>query len=107
MRAAKDFDLALDRAVRWLERRGRLGRWAAQCVIVAASALPNLAITASTVTVLAVLFHWSGFLATAAYLIGQVFSVQWSVTWARLTKANFRLGRWHYRFSKDKGEAGA
>ena len=55
-------------------------------IMVILVALPNLAITLSTVTVLAVVFHWSGWLATLAYLIGQFFSVQWSALFNRGAK---------------------
>ena len=69
-------------------------------VMVVAVALPNLAITLSTVTVLAVVFHWSGWLATLAYLIGQFFSVQWSALFNRGAKTSFTLGHWTYHFAE-------
>ena len=74
-------------------------------VMVVAVALPNLAITLSTVTVLAVVFHWSGWLATLAYLIGQFFSVQWSALFNRGAKTSFTLGRWTYHFSEKEPSA--
>ena len=74
-------------------------------VMVVAVALPNLAITLSTVTILAVVFHWSGWLATLAYLIGQFFSVQWSALFNRGAKTSFTLGRWTYHFSEKEPSA--
>ena len=69
-------------------------------IMVVLVALPNLAITLSTVTILAVVFHWSGWLATLAYLIGQFFSVQWSALFNRGAKTSMTFRRWTYHFSE-------
>ena len=74
-------------------------------IMVVAVALPNLAITLSTVTILAVVFHWSGWLATLAYLIGQFFSVQWSAFFNKGVKTSFTLGHWTYYFSEKEPSA--
>ena len=74
-------------------------------IMVILVALPNLAITLSTVTVLAVVFHWSGWLATLAYLIGQFFSVQWSALFNRGAKTSMTFRRWTYHFSEKEPSA--
>jgi len=74
-------------------------------IILVMTGLPNLAITASTIFILTVVFHWVGIYTLLAYLIGQVFSVQYSVTWAMFTKSNFKvLGReWHFAHRRESG----
>ena len=58
-------------------------------------ALPNLAITSGTVTMLSFFWHWSFVLApTVYYLIGQVFSVQYSVLFNRGTRVTYTLPKW-------------
>ena len=74
-------------------------------IMVVLVALPNLAITLSTVTILAVVFHWSGWLATLAYLIGQFFSVQWSALFNRGAKTSMTFRRWTYHFSEKEPSA--
>lgn len=82
----------------------RLRKLALNYVIIVVSGLPNLAITFSTLSVLTLVFHWSGVYALAAYLVGQVFSVSYSVCWVMFTKSSFTLGRWHYSFSRKPKE---
>ena len=76
-------------------RKGWLAKWVANCMVVVAAGLPNLAITFTTITLLTYLFAWPPLL---AYLAGQFFSVNYSVLWAVMTKSNFKvLGkRWHF-----------
>ena len=69
-------------------------------IVVVLTGLPNLAITASTITIATTFFHvfplW-------AYLLGQVFSVQYAVIYSMLVKSNFKaFGReYHFRDKKD------
>ena len=64
--------------------------------VIVGSGLPNLAITSSTVFLLT--FN-AGVFPLFAYLAGQVFSATYSNLWLMLTKSNFQVGRWKYRFS--------
>ena len=78
-------------------------KWVLDNVAVVLVSLPNLAITLSTVTVFALVFHWSGLYATLAYLIGQVFSVQYSVLFNSKTKTTLKLGRFGWSYGKSEG----
>lgn len=75
-------------------------------IVSIAVALPNFAITFTTITVLAVAFHWSGLMATAAYLVAQFFSVNYSALFGQATDMTFTLPKWlggkTYRYSKVK-----
>ena len=74
-------------------------KWVKNNIVVISVALPNLVITFSTLTILEVGFGWPAYLAPVAYLIGQFFSVQYSVLFNWLTKARFSVGRRTYRYS--------
>ena len=78
-------------------------KWVLDNVAVVLVSLPNLAITLSTVTMFALVFHWSGLYATLAYLIGQVFSVQYSVLFNSKTKTTLKLGRFGWSYGKSEG----
>jgi hypothetical protein len=75
-------------------------------IISIAIALPNLAITLTAVTVLAVAFHWSGFYATLAYLVGQFFSVNYSAFFGSYVDMTITFPKWlggrTYRYSHKK-----
>ena len=74
-----------------------LRKWAENCLVVVINGLPNLAITFGSIVVLS---HYFPQLASwEDYLIGQVFSVQWSAGWARFVKQNWKIGGLHYSFS--------
>lgn len=68
-------------------------------LVMVATGLPNLGINIATQFVLDVVFHWTGFYALLAYLIGVSFSMEYSIVWAMLTKSNFKLGNRSYSFS--------
>ena len=74
-----------------------LRKWVANNVVVVLTGLPNLAITTGTLFVLTQFFH---VYPVFAYLVGQVFSVQWAVGWQVWTKGNFTLLGRGYRFGK-------
>lgn len=80
---------------------GLLRKYIMNNVIVVVSGLPNLAITAGTLTTLTVFFH---VFPLYAYLVGQVFSVQYGVIYSMLVKVNFTIfGRhWHYDHRDEK-----
>ena len=79
-----------------------LRKWVVNCAVVVTSALPNLAITLGTVTVLDVIFRWSGAMAVLAYLIGQALSVQWSAWFLSRTRAEFTVFGRTFRYSKSR-----
>ena len=72
-------------------------------IVSIAIALPNLAITLTTVTVMAVYFHWSGLYATLAYLMAQFFSVNYSALFGSYVDMTITLPKWMggktYRYS--------
>lgn len=65
-------------------------------------ALPNLAITSSTIFVLTVIFHWSGFYALMAYFVGQVFSVQYSALFGQVFSMEFTVAGRTYHYGRVK-----
>jgi hypothetical protein len=71
-------------------------------IVVVVISLPNLAITASTIIALNLLWTWTGALAITPYLVGQVFSVLYTVTWNTLTKSNFKVGKLKYHYADDE-----
>lgn len=75
-----------------------LVKWVQNNIVTVMIGLPNLTINFAVQTVLDVGFHWSGWYAPLAYLIGTGCSVQYSVIFSMLTRSNFRVGKWEYRF---------
>ena len=71
-------------------------------IVAVSIGLPNLAINLGTQTILDVFFHWSGFYALLAYLVGTALSIQYSVLFNMITKANFRVGKHEYNYSHKK-----
>jgi len=67
-------------------------------VVIVLTGIPNLIITSGTITVATVFFHlfplW-------AYLLGQVFSVQYAVLYQGAVKSNFKIGNWHWHFGNE------
>ena len=68
--------------------------------IAVAIGLPNLAITAGTITALSLWHPWLGIFGLVPYLIGQVFSVQYSALFGQATEMTFKIGRHEYHYSK-------
>jgi hypothetical protein len=83
-----------------------LKKLASNYIVIMVTGLPNLAITFGTLSIFTLVFHWAGLLSLLAYLIGQGFSVSYSVAWNILTKSNFQVGRWHWHFELEP-KAGA
>lgn len=77
----------------------RVRKHALNCLVAVGSGLPNLAITSGTIFVLTVLFRWPGGFALAAYLIGQVFSVNYSALFGNRTKMKFSAFGREYRYA--------
>ena len=73
-------------------------KWAQNNFVAVFMGLPNLAINLGVQALLDVGFHWSGWLAPLAYLIGTAASIQYSVLFSMLSKSNFTvLGhRWNW-----------
>ncbi len=63
-------------------------------IVTVAVSLPNLAITLTAVTVGAVVFHWTGFMSTLAYLIGIFISTNYSAFFGQSTDMTFTLPKW-------------
>lgn len=81
-----------------------LRKWVTNCFVAFGSALPNAVISLITITVFSLVFHWSGWLSTAAYLIAQVFSLQYSVFFNSKTHMSFRIFGRDYHYSRRKTE---
>ena len=69
-------------------------------VVVVVTALPNFAITFTTILLLSAL----GLPGWGAYLIGQVLSVQYSVAFNRKVSTALKIGKYRYRFVKEPQE---
>jgi hypothetical protein len=82
-----------------MAKRDIVRKFALNNVVTVLTGLPNLGINLGTQFVLDVLLHWTGFYALLAYLIGTGVSIQYSVIYSMLVRANFTILGRHYSFS--------
>lgn len=78
-------------------------KWLTNHVVTVFVGLPNLLINFGTQTILDVGFHWTGWYAPLAYLIGTSFSIEYTVIFDMLTKTNLTvLGRTYHFDHKER-----
>jgi hypothetical protein len=74
-------------------------------LVMGGTGLPNLAINAGAQAVLDVWFHWSGFMALAAYFVGLALSMTYTNAWSMWTESEFTFMGRNYHFSHRKEKA--